>query len=116
MGRSYAATPRESDSYAEERLIEIDAQIPQLLRRHLLAHRAVLAVYCAIIAFISSMFVITAAVVTNTTAAATVALIVFLLGMVIFLIGIIVIAEEVRASHHTIQYEVERVFQLGQRA
>lgn len=107
------AAQRGSDAYAEERLTEIDVQIPQLLRRHRLAHKAVLAVYCAMIVFIGSMFVIAVAVATGAAAAAAVTLIVFFLGMVIFLTGVVLIAEEVRASHRTIQYEVERVLQLG---
>ncbi|MBC7990932.1 MAG: DUF2721 domain-containing protein, partial [Luteimonas sp.] len=107
------AAQRGSDAYAEERLTEIDVQIPLLLRRHRLAHGAVLAVYYAMIAFIGNMFVIAVAVATSAAAAATAALIVFLLAMAIFLAGVMLIAEEVRASHRTIQYEVERVLRLG---
>jgi len=41
-----------------ERLDEIDAQIPLLLRHHKRAHDAVLAVYCASAVYIGDMFVI----------------------------------------------------------
>jgi hypothetical protein len=101
------------DTYATERMVELDVQIPQLLRRHRIAHIALLAVYYAMIVFIISMFVIAAAVVTEAAVLTSVALLVFLLGMMVLLGGIVAIAEEVRASHRTLRYEVERVLSLG---
>ena len=104
-----------SDAYAEERLIELDTQIPQLLRRHRLAHRSLLAVYGAIMLFIASMFVIAAAVASGAGWVTALALALFLLAMAVFLADVVVITEEVWASHHTLKYEVERVMQLGRR-
>jgi Protein of unknown function (DUF2721) len=39
-------------AYAIERLCEIDAQMPRLLRRHQLVHNAVLTLYCAVLVFV----------------------------------------------------------------
>lgn len=102
-----------TDAYAEERLIELDVQIPQLLRRHRLGHVAVLAAYYAMLVFIGDMFVIAAAVATNASLLVAPALIVFLVGMSVLLAGVLAIAEEVRSSHRTLRYEVERVLGLG---
>src|SRR5438132_9819698 len=58
FGASELATRRQDDTLHSERLQAIDAELPDLLRRHKLAHDAVLAVYVAVMLFIASMFVI----------------------------------------------------------
>ncbi|MDZ4720056.1 MAG: DUF2721 domain-containing protein [Roseiflexaceae bacterium] len=115
MAPVQAAPQRSSDAYTEERLLELDTQIPQLLRRHRLAHAALLTVYSAIMLFIISMFAIGIAVISSMVWATWLALGVFLLAMLAFFVGVTVIAEEVRASHLALRYEVERVMQLGRR-
>ena len=46
------------DAFHMERLREIDAQMPDLLRRHKFVHNSVLAIFAAILIFVASMFVI----------------------------------------------------------
>jgi hypothetical protein len=108
---SIAATV--SDAFKSERLSEIDAQLPGLLRRHELVHRSVLAVYVAILIFVVSMLAIAVARVPNSATLATVALAIFILGTVALLAGVALIAVEVRMSNAAVRYEVVRVMHLG---
>jgi len=101
------------DAITIERLEEIDAQVPDLLRRHKLVHDAVLANYSAVLLFVVSMFVIALAVASGSAWLATAVLILFLLGTAVLLLGIALTALEVRNSHHAIQYEVKRVLALN---
>lgn len=96
-----------------ERLGEIDAQLPLLLRRHELARNAALALYSAIIILIVSMFTIALAVLQTGAALRNVALITFLLGTASALVGIVLMAHELRISHDAVRYEVRRVLDLG---
>src|SRR5258708_9185573 len=50
---------------ADERLTQLDTQIPLLLAHHKLAHHAVLTVYCAVVVFVLDMFVIALGAVVN---------------------------------------------------
>lgn len=102
-----------ADSFKRERLGEIDAQLPSLLRRHETIHRAVLTVYAAIAVFVVSMFVIAGATIFRSSGLATTALIVFLAGTATLLAGIVLTASQVRISNQAVQYEVRRVMHLG---
>jgi hypothetical protein len=106
----------EGNSFKTERLHEIDAQLPRLLRRHETIHRAVLAVYSAILIFVASMFIIAAAAIVRTSALATFSLVGFLAGTAVLLAGILLMASEVRTSNQAVQYEVSRVLLLGTEA
>jgi hypothetical protein len=110
-GLSIAATV--SDAFKSERLSEIDAQLPGLLRRHELVHRGVLAIYVAILIFVVSMLAIAVAMVPDSATLATVALAIFILGTVALLAGVALIAVEVRMSNAAVRYEVVRVMHLG---
>ncbi len=110
---SLEVPPGMSDAFKTERLREIDAQLPGLLRRHELVHHAVLAVYFAIMIFVVSMLAIALAVIPNSAALATVALIVFLIGTAVLLVGVVLIGLEVRTSNMAVRYEVTRVMSLG---
>lgn len=92
-----------------ERLTEIDHQLPDLLRRHKLAHDSVLTLYLAVLAFIANMIVIAAAVLTGAEWVTTLILIVFLIGVGLLALAILFTLREVRTSHHAVQYEVQRV-------
>ena len=111
-GVGSAATPAPLDPFVAERIGEIDAQIPDLLRRHKLIHNSVLTVYCAVLVFVASMFVIAVAAAFSSSAAATAVLVLFLLGTAVFLFGILLTALEVRTSQRAVVYEVERVMSL----
>jgi hypothetical protein len=104
------AVPAVGDErFATERLGEIDAQFPDLLRRHTLLHYAVVAGYGAILVFIASMFVLAAVVSTGRGGAAVVALWVFLAGTAVLLLTGLLGTLEALVSHRAVQYEVGRV-------
>ena len=100
--------------YAIERLREIDAQMPRLLRRHQLVHNAVLTLYCAVLVFVLTMFIIAVAAAQHSSGMATLALVVFLIGIATVLVGVAVMAVEIRRSNDALQYETQRVLELGQ--
>jgi hypothetical protein len=96
-----------------ERLQEIDTQIPNLLRRHQLAHHAVLTIYLAICVFVADMFVIALSVTSDTTWASTMALLIFLFGISLMLVSIFFTVLEVSTSRGVVVYEVERIMNLS---
>jgi hypothetical protein len=100
-------------AFKSERLAEIDAQLPGLLRRHELLHRAVLAIYLAILIFVLSMLTIALASAPNSATLATAALVVFIMGTLALLAGVALISVEVRLSNAAVRYEVVRVMRLG---
>jgi hypothetical protein len=102
------------DAFKSERLREIDAQLPGLLRRHTLVHHGVLAIYLAVMVFVVSMLIIAVAVIPNSVALGIVALGVFLFGTAVMLVGVVLIGLEVRTSNEAVRYEVDRVMSLGQ--
>lgn len=100
------------DAFASTRLTHLDAQMPDLLRRHKLEHEAVLMTYCAILIFILSAMLLGLAAETNEAWAATIAFLVFALGTISLAISIILTIEEVRTSRRSITYEVQQIFEL----
>ncbi|MGZ3667142.1 MAG: DUF2721 domain-containing protein, partial [Ktedonobacterales bacterium] len=91
---------------------EIDAEIPRLVRRHVLVRNAALALYGAIAILVISMFAIAIAVLESGPVLRTIALVIFLLGTASALLGIILMAYELRISHDAIHYEVQRMLDL----
>jgi len=104
----------ESTTSTTERLFEIDAQLPKLLRRHELLHNAVLTGYTAILVFVASMVVIAASAETNSVRTAIAALLLFLAGTLVLLLSVLIATIEVRRSHREVSYEVHRVLNLGE--
>ena len=96
-----------------ERLQEIDTQIPNLLRRHRLAHHAVVIIYIAVCVFVADMFTIAVSLTTDTTWASSLALLIFLLGISLMLVSIFFTVLEVSTSRGIVIYEVERVMNLS---
>lgn len=107
-----AARPMD-DALKAERLWEIDAQAPDLLRRHKLIHDAILVLYCAILIFLASMFVIAAATRMDWLGLAMAVLLTFLSAVGIMLFGVLLVTLEVRVSHRAVHYEMERVLKIG---
>ena len=104
--------PAEARAIAQERLEEIDCQLPDLLHRHQLVHHAALAVYGAVGILVLTMCVIA---LTATISADWVALLVFgvfLAGVLAMLLGVLLITIEVRGSRRALQYEVQRVVRV----
>ena len=102
----------ENSLLRDERLQQIDRQIPLLLRHHKLAHDALLFVYYAVAVFIADMFVIALAVVSGIALLTASVLIFFLTGTGLLFTGIVLTALEVRTSHEALHYEVRRIADL----
>ncbi|MDE3113014.1 MAG: DUF2721 domain-containing protein, partial [Chloroflexota bacterium] len=101
-----------AEPFERERLREVDAQLPMLVRRLRRLHDCVLALDSAVVVFILDMFVIAGAAATGQTAIATLALTVFLAGNTAVLAGSVLGLSEVMAAQHAVEYEVERVLAL----
>jgi hypothetical protein len=102
----------ELDPVSAERVQEIGVEAPQLLRRHKRIMEAVLAIYGSIAVFVASMFAIAISTAFSSVVVANVALLLFLAGTAVLLAGVLLIASEVRISHRTIDYEVDRVLSV----
>lgn len=96
-----------------ERLTQIDAQLPMLLRRHRLIHNAVLLLFAAVAVLVLSVIVIAVAVTNRSGAAGTVALVLVLAGTVTLLGGLLLAARSIMISAEAIDYEVQRTLSLG---
>ena len=96
-----------------ERLEEIRAQLPLILRRHKLTRLSVLTIYAAIAVLGLSIVVIAIAVVEDDEAAGRVALGLVLAGTVTMLLGIGVAGLSLAKSADAITYAVERTSELG---
>jgi hypothetical protein len=97
---------------AEERLGEIDHQLPMLLHRHQQVHNAILLSYGAVTVLVASMFVIAAAALAHSSILGTVALFVLLGGTAALLAGGWFMATEIRRSHTSVAFEAARVSAL----
>jgi hypothetical protein len=97
----------------EERLEEIDGQLPDLLGRHKLVHDAALAVYAAIGIFILTMCIIALTAAVTADWVAVVVFGVFVAGVLTMLLGVGLITAEVRTSRRALQYEAARVGRLA---
>jgi hypothetical protein len=72
-------------------------------------------IYCAILVFVGSMFVIALAVEAQSEWIANAALMLFLFGTAVLMSGAMLTALEVRNSHRSIHYEVQRVASLDEK-
>lgn len=98
---------------SRERLEEIKAQLPLILRRHNLTRVSLLIIYAAIAVLGFSIVVIAIAVVLDNEAAGRVALGLVLAGTVVMLLGIGVAALSLAKSADAISYAVNRTGELG---
>jgi hypothetical protein len=101
-----------SNPFAQERLAEIDYQLPEILSRHRLIHYALMAVDTSIGILILTMCIIAA---TATVIAEWVGALVygvFVLSVVAMLVGVVLIMLEIRTSRRSLAFEVERVTRL----
>ncbi len=95
-----------------QRILEIEKQLPNMLRRHKLIRNAVLAIGVAISVFIISMFIIALATVTNSPLAAELALFAFLAGTGALLVGVLFTTVEFYRSHREVSYEIQHGLSL----
>jgi uncharacterized membrane protein (DUF485 family) len=95
-----------------ERLAEIDAQLPLLLRRHRLVRDALLAVYASILALVISMCVIALTATAWAGWIATLVFGIFVIGVLALLLGVVLTVLEVRSSDGALRFEVAQVRRL----
>jgi hypothetical protein len=107
-------TAERTASIIIQRILEIDTQLPKMLRRHQLIRDAVVAIGVAVSIFITSMFIIALASATNSPLAAVIALIAFLLGTGALLVGVITTTIELYQSHREVSYEIQHGLSLKQ--
>lgn len=100
------------DALRLARLELIEAQLPDLLRRHRLAHYACFALYCAIILFLASMFAIAAAASWVSAWSSALALFLFLAGTAVLLLGIVITALEARTAGRVTREAAARIAML----
>src|SRR5487761_1276118 len=96
-----------------ERLTQLDAQLPMLLRRHRLLHNAVLLIYAAVAVLVLSVIAIGVAVPGGSGAAGTAALALVLAATVMLLGGLLFAARSIMISMNAIDYEVRRALSIG---
>jgi hypothetical protein len=94
-----------------ERLAEIDAQLPLMLRRHRLTKTSVLTIYSAIA--VLGLSIIAIAVGVDSEVIARVALGLVLAGTVVVILGLAIAAMSLAKSADAITYAVERTKTLG---
>jgi hypothetical protein len=97
----------------QERLTQIDTQLPKLLRRHRLLHNAVLLIYAGVGVLVLSVITIAIAVTASSGAAGTASLVLVLAGTVMLLGGLLFAARSIIVSTDAIDYEVKRTLSLG---
>jgi hypothetical protein len=97
----------------QERLNQIDTQLPRLLRRHRLLHNAVLLTYAGVGVLVLSVIAIGIAVTASSGVAGTASLVLVLAGTVMLLGGLLFAARSIIISMDAIDYEVKRTLSLG---
>jgi hypothetical protein len=93
--------------FSTQRIREIEAQLPFILRRHKLIRNAVLCVNGAILIFVTSMFIIALAALTNSALVANIAFLAFLIGTGALLSGVILTTLELYRSQREVAYEIQ---------
>ncbi len=113
LGGSSSESGARDAAYTSERLLELDQQMPSLLKRHQLIHNALLAVYGALAIFVLTMLVIAVAAVSRSSAIANMALIIFEAGTGALLLGVLLMGISIRNSQFAVDFEVRRVLELS---
>lgn len=104
------------DGFRKLRVQEIETQLPHLLRRHLMLHRAALTIGSAVLICILSMFLIAVSVLLKSSILAITALFTFLAATTAILLGGAMIMFELNLSHLALRYEVMHELSLGAKA
>ncbi|TME08188.1 MAG: DUF2721 domain-containing protein [Chloroflexi bacterium] len=95
-----------------QRILEIEMQLPNMLRRQKLIRNAVVAIGIAISICVISMFIIALAAITNSPLAAEIALLAFLTGTGALLVGVLLTTLELYRSHREVVYEIQHGLSL----
>jgi hypothetical protein len=96
-----------------ERIKEIDIQLPVLLRHHQLIHNSLLIIYLGVTTLVVSILLIGLAVSTSSRAVGYAALGTVVGGTTMLLVALLVAGYSVRSSQNAIVYEVKRTMSLG---
>jgi uncharacterized protein DUF2721 len=96
----------------QERLEDIDFQIPNLLHHHLFVRTSLAGTFIAIVVYILDMFVIAYSVLSNRTGFYGAILVVFLLGVVSQLMGVLYAVIDAFMSHKIYAYEARHAMSL----
>ncbi len=96
----------------QERLEDIDFQIPNLLRHHLFVRTSLAGTFIAIVVYILDMFVIAYSVLSNRTGFYSAIPVVFLLGVASQLIGVLYSVIDAFMSHKIYAYETRHAMSL----
>jgi hypothetical protein len=104
------------DGFRKLRVQEIETQLPHLLRRHLMLHRAALTIGLAVLICILSMFFIAMSIILKSPLIAIIALCTFLMATTTILLGGAMIMFELYLSHLALRYEVMHELSLGAKA
>jgi hypothetical protein len=108
--------PNASEAYFDfnqERIQQIEAQLPDLLCHHRALHHSILRIYIAIVLFLASMFILAGAALTQWPILEIIALITFLLGIGFLFLGVVLMALDFRQSHQVTENEVKRMCNLS---
>lgn len=108
--------PRETGSlcnFNKERLVELESEMPHLLKRHRLQWHAILAAEISIGTLVLSMFEIGFHVITHMPWVESVALFTLLVGALVFLTCIMITAVEFTTSPKAVTFEVNHGLELG---
>jgi hypothetical protein len=97
----------------QERVGQIDEQLPMLLRRHRLLRFAVLSIFIGVAILVASVITLAIAIPTNSDDVAYVSLALVLAGTVAILLGCLFAASSIMISQDAIAYEVNRSMSLG---
>jgi hypothetical protein len=110
---SLTRVPDVGGAYAQERLSQLDEQLPSMLRRYYLIRNAVLTMYGAVLIFVVTMLTIGVAFGLQSLPWATSALVLFVLGMLCTLAGVAQHALFVIGGNVLVRYETRRILDLG---
>jgi hypothetical protein len=97
----------------QERVGQIDEQLPMLLRRHRLLRFAVLSIFIGVAILVASVITLAIAVPTNSDDVAYASLALVLAGTVAILLGCLFAASSIMISQDAIAFEVTRSLSLG---
>ena len=98
-----------SFDYTQERILQIESQLPDLLRHHQALHHSLLRIYVAIALFLASMFLLAGAAIVRWQLLETIALVIFLTGVGFLFFSILFVALDFRHSHQVAENEVRRI-------
>jgi hypothetical protein len=96
----------------KERLEDIDFQVPNVLRHHLLVRNSLAGTFIAMAFYILDMFVIAFSVISNHTGLYSAVLTVFLLGVASQLVGVLYSVYDAILSHRIYAYESRHALDL----